>query len=332
MEIYKMVKRKVLLFFCFAVLCLSAAPALADTVTLQDVDSGLTSPSGDYRWLNVADQVYADTYRTNYNYTGASVKIDYSPISQNTLQGVLTAESLKPDFAYQLKLVGTSGAPSNELIGLAGRWWQEEWSNSASAWSGGQNLNNKGDGSSPNPNDNTYFSRRDIVDNTSPTGKHYRYTGYLVFDYFITDENGNAFLNFESDSSYHVLWKTKDSDGSGVGERDWSTSDGPIKPATFDPVPSNQAYDADYDSSTVSIFGEWERLPVGGINLLPGTYDAQFILTEESFHGSGDNLYDGGWAAAMAGPAEFTVVPVPGAVLLGILGLSAAGLKLRRFA
>lgn len=29
---------------------------------------------------------------------------------------------------------------------------------------------------------------------------------------------------------------------------------------------------------------------------------------------------------------EFTVVPVPGAILLGILGLSAAGIKLRKFA
>ena len=30
--------------------------------------------------------------------------------------------------------------------------------------------------------------------------------------------------------------------------------------------------------------------------------------------------------------AESTVVPVPGAVLLGILGLSAAGIRLRKFA
>ncbi len=33
---------------------------------LHDIDSGLTSPSGDYRWLNVADQVYAETYRVSF--------------------------------------------------------------------------------------------------------------------------------------------------------------------------------------------------------------------------------------------------------------------------
>jgi len=60
----------------------------------------------------------------------------------------------------------------------------------------------------PNPNDNLYFARRDIPDATSPTGLRYKFTGYLVFDYFITDENGDAIVSFETDSSYHVLWKT----------------------------------------------------------------------------------------------------------------------------
>ena len=159
----------------------------------------------------------------------------------------------------------------------------------------------------------------------------------MVFNYFITDENGDitnengdALLIFETNNSYHVLWKTPDSDGSGVGENSWSTSDGPIKSVTFNPDPSSEAYDTDYGSSTVSVFGEWERLPVDGINLLPGTYDVQFLLTEESFHGSGIDTYDGGWAAAMAGSTEFTIVPVPGAFLLGMLGLSVAGWKLRK--
>jgi len=301
---------------------IEAVPVPGTGTVLHDIDSGLTSPAGDYRWLNVADQVYAETYRDTYNYSQAGVTIGYCVTSQDTLSGVLTAHNLKPDFAYQLKLVGTSGHSGNESIGLAGRWWQEEWS--GSAWVNGQNLNNKGDGSSPNPNDNTYFARRDMVDATSPTGKHYRYTGYMVFDYFITDENGDASLAFETDSSYHVLWKTT--------QRTHALNDGPIVSATFDPDPSSLAYEADYGSSTVSIFGEWERLPMVDMALLSGTYDAQFLLTEESFHGSGGNNYDGAWAAAMVGSAQFTVAPVPGAVLLGILGMGVVGVKLRKYA
>ncbi len=69
-----------------------------------------------------------------------------------------------------------------------------------------------------------------------------------------------------------------------------------------DPV---SAYDVDYPESTVSVFGEWERLPVGGVTLPLGDYEGQFILTEESFHGSG---LAGGWAAAMGAPAVFHLV------------------------
>ena len=197
------------------------------TINLNDLDSGLPSPAGDYRWRDVADQLYRQSYRTGYNYTQASVAVTYEPAAP-TLRGTLTATNLKPNFAYQLKLAGFPGTAANERIGLAGRWWQEEWN--GSAWTSGQNLNNKGNGSSPNPNDLIYFQNRDIGNATSPTGLKYRYTGYLVFDYFITDENGNAVVNFETKSSYHVLWKTS--------QRSATPSDGPVKSRSFNPDPS----------------------------------------------------------------------------------------------
>jgi len=189
-------------------------------------------------------------------------------------------------------------ADSNERIGLAGRWWQEEWD--GTTWTNGQNLNNKGDGSSPSPNDAVYFSRRDITDPTSSTGLKYRYTGYLVFDYFITDQDGNATFEFETNSSFHVLFKTV--------QRAWTTSDGPIKTTTFnvDPLLS-PAYNINYGEATVSIFGEWERLPVGGIFLQTGDYTAEIFLTEESFHGSG-GTFAGNWAAAMGASIDFSIV------------------------
>ena len=253
--------------------------------------------------MDVADHNYADSYQDNYNYTYASVQVDYYTYV-TTLHGTLTAQNLKPNFAYQFKLVGNPDvdAAANERIGLAGRWWQQQWDNINSKWSNGQNLNNKGDGSSPNPNDQTYFARRDIPDANSPTGKKYRYTSYLVFDYFITDTNGDALLSYEADSSYHVLWKTS--------QRTHTTDDGPIKTTTFDvelPDPVS-AYDVNYPEAAVSIFGEWERLPVEGVKLPPGHYDGEFILTEESFHGSG---LAGGWAAAMGNTVTFNIVPEP---------------------
>ena len=39
------------------------------TVELEDIDSGTTSPTGQYRWRDVADQLYSENYWNNYNYT-----------------------------------------------------------------------------------------------------------------------------------------------------------------------------------------------------------------------------------------------------------------------
>jgi len=252
-----------------------------------------------FRWMDVADQVYAAAYRGDYDYTGAQVIVQFFP-GERTFRGIIRARSLKPNFTYQVKLAGNSGTASNEAIGLTGRWWQEEWN--GSAWANGHNLNDKGDGSSPNPNDLTYFARRDLPDSSSPTGLRYRFTGYLVFEYFITDERGDALLTFEAHSSYHVLWKTS--------QRTHTAQDGPVYAVTFDvelPDPVS-AYDVDYPEATVEVFGEWERLPVGGVTLPPGFYEAQLTLTEESFHGSG---LSGSWAAAVGAPIVFDVGAPP---------------------
>ena len=263
----------------------------------EKINSGTTSPTGQYRWRDVADYYYAESYRNSYDYDQAIVQIDYAT-DGSTFFGTLSAMNLKPNFAYQLKLVGTSGTIANEYIGLAGRWWQEEWNETG--WANGQNLNDKGDGTSPSPNDLLYFERVLINDPNSPTGRHYRLTGYLVFDYFMTDDDGNAIFDFVGDSSYHVLWKTSQL------THTHSPEDGPVKSTTFDPDPNFLAYDTDYGASTIAIYGEWERLPVGGIVLFHGSYDASFVLTEESFH-SCSVEYSGCWAGAMAGSAYFTV-------------------------
>lgn len=121
-----------------------------------------------------------------------------------------------------------------------------------------------------------------------------------MFDYFITDENGDANLEFETGNCYHVLWKTSQ----------WwpyTEDDGPIKSRTFDPGTSEIAYDIDYPSSTVDIFGEWERLPMGNTPLKPGEYMCKIVLTEESFHGSG-GILSGNWAGALCSDVTFTIL------------------------
>lgn len=269
--------------------------APAATVTLADIDSGSPSPTGDYRWLDIADQPYGATYRNSYNYTQAVVAVTFES-ADTTLHGKLEAGNLKPNFAYQLKLVGFPGTPSNACIGSAGRWWQEEWN--GSEWTNGQNLNDKGDGSFPNPNDDLYLSSRDVADPTSPSGLKYCYTAYLLFDYFITDDAGNAAFNFEANSSYHVLWKTS--------QRARTADDRPVKTSIFDADPSSEAYEDDYPRQVVSLYGEWERLPMGDVFLQPGNYVARMVITEASFHGSGE--LDGTWAGAMGADIAFGIV------------------------
>jgi len=200
-----------------------------------------TITDSSYRWVDVADQEYSASYRDSYSYDQAQVSIDYAPTG-DTFAGSLSAANLKPNFAYQVKLAAEPGTYTNERIGLAGRWWQEEWN--GADWVNGHNLNDKGEGTSPNPNDDVYYANKDIPDPTSPTGLKYRYTGYLVFDYFITDEDGNAELSFEADSSYHVLWKTT--------QNTWTTLDGPIESATFDADESPAYYDTGGDDYPVN--------------------------------------------------------------------------------
>lgn len=254
--------------------------ARAATVNLQPV-SGSGSNN---RWMDNADNLYSSAYQNFFAYSQPSVSISYSDTS-GSFSGTLTATGLKPNFAYQVKLVGNAAVDvwSNEQLGYAGRWWRVQ----------------------PNPgnsNDADYDNHKE--------DPGYIYQGYLLFDFFTTDEQGNATLHFSVNSSYHVLWATHDSTGFGTGHKNPGANDSAViyNDFTASPAVNSAAYSSDYGDARVGIFAEWEsgRALPGQLFLPAGAYSCQLVVTEESFHQGG---LGGGWASVLAGDASFTVIP-----------------------
>jgi hypothetical protein len=241
--------------------------------------------------MDIADFLYSDGYRDNFTYDQPTVTLTSCDIS-NTFTGTITAFGLKPNFAYQIKLVGKPQKAwgedgddwANEQIGYAGRWWRKQ----------------------PDPgnsDDADYEAHKDDPD--------YIFEGYLLFDFLVTDEQGSATLKVYADSSFHVLWATHDSTGDGDGHRDPGLNDSPVRYTDFiaSPTTHPDAYDLNYGAARVGIYAEWQsdRDPPGEIALAPGDYNCRFILTEESFHQSD---LGGGWASVMGrDDVQFIVVP-----------------------
>ena len=247
---------------------------------------------GDLRWLDIPGGEYAAAFPDDeFYFNTGSVAIDWDDYSQ-TLSGTLTATGIKPNFAYQMKLIGKAGItsattpPSAETdpegwaswqIGHNGRWWCHECE-----W-------NVADGEV-----STHVSAGHTV------------VGYLLFDFFITDRHGDATKPFALDSSYHVLWRTdqrpKGSDDSATVTHDiWRGSWG-------------YGNDPAVEGPTVGVYAEWEDgRPTPGTLALPvGTYPVRFNLTEESFHDNlGNTVPLGGfWAQVYEGDLTFVASPL----------------------
>lgn len=250
--------------------------------------SNASAPASNYRWGDIAGNLYSDSFSTGFSYSNPTVTVSFDNSGSATLSGTLTASGLKPNFAYQIKLEGkpTVDAWGNERIGYLGRWWSPVAGNV----------------------DDAYYQAHKSTE---------AILGYLLFDFFITDGNGNATRTFRVDSSYHVLWNA-------------AQPGAPLASAGPSQKRAPEWTAAAYDSSTgfigltQTLFPEIQsgRPAPGKALLTTGSYNCALVITEESFH----NNYAGGgsWAAAMRNDnLSFTVV-VPGVHDLASTSLTTA--------
>ena len=233
------------------------------------------------RWRDLADNPYSRKFRRGFRYDGSGnwkprVTVTYSRRA-DTFRGRVVAEQLKPNCAYQMKLQGRwEDRTAFERIGRVGRWWLPA-------------------GSSTNFTDEDYerFAQKEKA------------AAYIFFDFFVTDERGHAEKDFSLDSSLHVLWHTP---------ADTYEKESPLLTprSVLHLIVSNPDI-YENPSSTKTTAGVVAEAEQGGgraeprsVRLPDGEYNVTLLLTEESFHGSGDA---GWWASVMQADVSFEIAP-----------------------
>jgi len=273
-----------------ATVAVVAVPAVAQAlapvaVALLPEGDPSTWPTTDFRWWDVASNVYAAEYSGSYTYADAAVVLTYQAGPGATFAGHVSATNLKPNFAYQVKLVGKPTGIwgedgddlANENIGYLGRWWRAQ-------------------PSPGNSSDADYEAHKD-----DPA---YVYEGYLLFDWFVTDRFGGAEVDLALDSSFHVL--ATDAQGAP------GPCDGPFIWSSIAGAAADPAYAVDVGPVDVGVYAQQESLRpcAGEAALAPGDYACRFVLTEESFHQTGAG--SGTWAGAMKrDDLAFTITTEP---------------------
>lgn len=249
-------------------------------------------PSSAPRLWDIADRPYAD-FITNqafaYNSGQVSVTFDSAP-STRQVSGTLVATGLKPNFFYQIKLAGkpVSGKRgwgaygddwSNERIGYAGRWWNDE--------------------TQSNVTDSDYER---LYKNVSDSALRKTIYGYLLVDAFITDKDGNAVKTFVTSNSYHVGWKE--------GQKASFSSMYYKSIGTYAPdSTSGYGYGGPMPSSdSLDMYLEYEPGRSQSLQWAAGDYNCRLILTEESFHNNygGTADPDGGMWQTVLGNEDFS--------------------------
>lgn len=286
---------------------------------LRPLELGPYPPAGQYyRYRDILDHQYVfspgDGSCMGCYDPPASVTLQIASGPADTLEGTLIATNLRPHFAYQVKLEGTPQKPypwssadladprnwANKQIGSVGRWWCD-----TCGWN--------------------------VTDSELRRHRGHWILGYVLFDFFITDINGNAEQPIHLDSSFHVLWRTD--------QRTPTSNDGP--PREHVVTWSSEVYGpSSFPDTLASVYAEWEpsRPLPGQVTLLAGQYQCRLLLTEESFHnvppelagqfpGGYTNYADGGFWANALSDAEFAFTIVGPAMHVGdiAMGLQVKG-------
>lgn len=238
--------------------------------------TGFDDP-GNERWADVAGNIYTDEFIRNFSYAapppdGPRIFVQIDPEGK-TLRGRLEIRNMKPNFAYQIKLRGRYADDPDGFrrIGYAGRWRLP---------GGGTNFTDK---------------EFEAVEEKEEA------TAYILFDYVVTDSRGHAARDFALDSSLHVLWNI-----------DRQRVDPPaeeVTPVVID-ASNPETYARPKDTLDVErIWAEPETARYRGgrtsMTLPPGTYHAEIVLTEESWHAFGND--SGYWATVATAPIEFKI-------------------------
>jgi len=247
------------------------------------------------RWLDIGDRPFNGFLRGEqaFSYssprTQVALRYDRAP-SQKYFVGRLEARGLKPNFAYQVKLLGKpqKGASGwgargddrgNERIGYAGRWW----CNSSHYFQ-------------TNFNDAHYQS---FYKHAEP-GEEHEIHGYLFSGVFVTDARGNADVDISGRNSYHITWQSWQNGPKEAFAGTWR-----LGSWLYNSRSSSPFYGYGQSSPaprSVSLFYEFEPGRPQPVSLPDGTYNCRMVLTEESFH---SYLPHGGmWQSVLASEEE----------------------------
>lgn len=246
------------------------------------------------RLWDIEDRKFTSFINNNpkfvYNTNQVTVTYDSNPTVPYFV-GHIEARGLKPNFWYQMKLIGKPvtgkygwGAygddTANQNIGYAARWWCDS-----------------GHSTATNFDDNHYENYYHAP--AAGVTPHNIY-GYQYMAGFLTDQYGNASLDFNGRYSYHVTWKGTQNGYKDVFAGKWFLSS-----------TSRYGYGTTFRSKrAVSLYYEYElgytsnvvpRSGANGVRLPAGNYNCRFLLTEESFHNNGTFYPTGGyWQSVLA--------------------------------
>ncbi len=220
-----------------------------------------------------------------FSYANANVNLtfDRAPGAPYFV-GRVQASGLKPNFAYQLKLIGKPqrgtrgwGAMgndlSNERIGYAGRWWCDS-----------------SHATQTNFDDSHYV---DFYKNAAPGTEHDIY-GYQFMGDVVSDRFGNVNAAISGEIAYHITWASWQGGIQDVAFGTFSVQGG-VQTSGF------YGYGSTAPNGSVELFYEYEAGRPNPVVLPAGVYKCRFVLTEETFHNNYSSTPLGGyWKGVLA--------------------------------